>query len=165
MNHPRQTRSFALLLLACLAVSLFFVIYPIYVIRPFRSQGARELAAALVVARFRGTLTLISAVGAIVALVWYWRALPRRRWRVLAAAGTGLVAVLAVLARLNVYQLMFHPVDHPSFVAAPQVKLDKDEKVIVVKVAGEARAYPIRSMSYHHLVNDVVGRVAIIATY
>ena len=68
MNLPQQTsRRFALLLLVCLAVSLFSVIYPIYVIRPFRPQGARELAAALVVARFRPWVALISAAAAIVA--------------------------------------------------------------------------------------------------
>jgi hypothetical protein len=77
----------------------------------------------------------------------------------------GLVAVLAVLARVNVYELMFRPIDHASFAAASRSKLDKDEKVIAVKVGGEARAYPIRNMSYHHLINDVVGRTAIVATY
>jgi len=34
-------------LLACLAVSLVCVLYPFYVIRPFRAQGAQELAIAL----------------------------------------------------------------------------------------------------------------------
>jgi hypothetical protein len=55
--------------------------------------------------------------------------------------------------------------DHPSFTAASEVKLDGAEKVVAVRVGGEARAYPIRSMSYHHVVNDVVGGAAIVATY
>jgi hypothetical protein len=29
----------------------------------------------------------------------------------------------------------------------------------------EARAYPVRSLSYHHIVNDVIGGVPIAATY
>jgi len=166
MNFPQQTSTrFALFLFACLALSLFSVIYPIYVIRPFRPQGARELAAALVVARFRPWVALISAAAAIVALAWYWHSLPRRWWRVLAAVGTGFVAVLAVLAHVNVYELMFHPIDHPAFVAATEVKLDKDDKLIVVKIGGSARAYPIRTMGYHHVVNDVVGGTALVATY
>ena len=163
MNLPQRTaRRFALLLLVCLAVSLFSVIYPIYVIRPFRPQGARELAAALVVARFRPWVALISAAAAIALLAWYWHRLPRTWWRVLAAVGTGLVAVLA---RVNVYELMFHPIDHPAFVAAGEVKLDKDDKLIVVKIGGSARGYPIRTMGYHHIVNDVVGGTALVATY
>ena len=57
------------------------------------------------------------------------------------------------------------PIIHSSFTAARDVKLDGAEKVIAVRVGGEARAYPIRSMSYHHVANDVVGGTAIVATY
>jgi hypothetical protein len=35
----------------------------------------------------------------------------------------------------------------------------------VLKVGGSARAYPIRTMGYHHIVNDVVGGTALVATY
>jgi hypothetical protein len=53
----------------------------------------------------------------------------------------------------------------PTIESAADVKLDKDEKVIAIAVNGAARAYPIRSISYHHIVNDVVGAVPIVATY
>ena len=85
--------------------------------------------------------------------------------RVLAGVVASFVAVLAFLARVNVYELSFHPIDHSSFSAASQMKLDPDEKVIAAFIGGEARAYPIRNMSYHHVINDVVGKVAIVATY
>jgi hypothetical protein len=49
--------------------------------------------------------------------------------------------------------------------AAGESKLDGGEMVIAVKIAGSARAYPIRSMSYHHIFNDVVGGEPIVATY
>ena len=156
---------FTLVLLACLAVGLISVAYPIYVIRPFRHQGAGELAAALAVSRFRPAITVVAAIAAVLAAIGYWRAGARRWKRVLTAAGAALVVVLAFLARVNVYELMFHPLSHPSFTAANEVKLDGAEKVVAVRVGGEARAYPIRSMSYHHVVNDVVGGAAIVATY
>ena len=152
-------------MLACVAVSLFSVVYPIYVIRPFRAQGARELAVALAVCRFRPPVTVISALVAGGAAISYSRAAARRWRRILAAAGAAMVCVLAALARVNVYELMFHPDDHPSFTAAAEVKLDKDDKLIAVKVGGSARAYPIRTMGYHHVVNDVVGGTALVATY
>ena len=156
---------FGLVLLACLVVGLICVAYPIYVIRPFRHQGARELAVALAVSRFRPVVTVVAAIAAVLATIGYWHAGARRWKRVLTAAGAGLVVVLAFLARVNVYELMFHPLVHPSFSAANEVKLDGAEKVVAVRVAGEARAYPIRSMSYHHVVNDLVGGAAIVATY
>jgi hypothetical protein len=79
--------------------------------------------------------------------------------------GAAFVCVLAGLARVNVYELMFHPVDHPEFAAATEVKLDKDDKLIAVKIGGSARAYPIRTMGYHHIVNDLVGGAPLVATY
>jgi hypothetical protein len=163
VQHKRRILTLAML--ACLAVSLFSVAYPIYVIRPFRHQGAQELAIALVVARFRAMATVTMAIAAILAWIGYWRAQPHKGWRALATAGTVAAIVLAFLGRINIFELMFHPVGNPSFAAAREAKLDADEKVIAVRIGGEARAYPIRNISYHHVVNDVVGGAAIVATY
>ena len=161
----RSRRILTLVLLACLAVSLICVAYPIYVIRPFRHQGARELALALVVSRFRPVITVISALTAVLAFIGYWRVQALKWRRAFSAAGVALVVALTFLARVNVYELMFHPDVHPSFSAVREVKLDGAEKVVAVRIGREARAYPIRSMSYHHVVNDVLGGAAIVATY
>jgi Protein of unknown function (DUF3179) len=153
-------------LLACLAVSLFCVAYPLYVIRPFRAQGARELMAALTVLRYRDAVTVLSALVAIAAAGAYWRLKTRTPARMAAALGALAVCVLAALARVNVYeQLMFHAVDRPAFAAAPEANLDPGDKLIVVKIGGVARGYPIREMGYHHVVNDEVGGTALVATY
>ncbi len=147
-------------LLAALAVSLFCVAYPMYVIRPFRAQGARELAVALQVTRVRPALTLACAAVALAAAVFPWR-----RARVATGVCVALVLLCAGLARVNIFELMFHPDAHPEFAAASASKLDGAEKVIAVKVGSMARAYPIRGISYHHIVNDQVGGVPIVATY
>jgi hypothetical protein len=161
----KRTR-WILVLLACLAVSLFCVAYPIYVIRPFRAQGTRELLAALSVLRYRNAVTILSALVAILAAFAYWRTTTRTRSRMAAALGALVVCVLAALARVNVYeQLMFHAVDRPAFEAAREAKLDRDDKLIVVKIGGMARGYPVREMGYHHVVNDEVGGTALVATY
>jgi hypothetical protein len=152
-------------LLGCLALSLICVVYPLYVIWPFRAQGARELAVALGVIEWRSAATLVSCAAALAALVVYWRVQPRRWPRAFAAAGAAFVCVLAALARVNIYELMFHPDDRPSFAAASRTKLDNDEKVIAVKIGAAARAYPIRNISYHHVINDLLDKVAIVATY
>jgi hypothetical protein len=60
---------------------------------------------------------------------------------------------------------MFHPDTHPLFVPIQQVTVDPDDMVLAVKLGGMARAYPIRSMGYHHVINDVVGKEPIVATY
>jgi hypothetical protein len=156
----QNSRTSLFILLGCLLLSLFCAIYPIYVIRPFRAQGATELTVALAVLRIRPVLTALCVLAVIADLIYNWR------WRSIGTiAGAALVCLLAVVSRINVYELMFHPIGHPSFAAASDVKLDKDEKVIAVKMGTSARAYPIRGMSYHHIVNDVVNNVAIVATY
>jgi hypothetical protein len=165
MSGSPRTR-WGLVLLAALIVSLILVAYPIYVIRPFRAQGPRELALALAISRFRPAATVISALVAVWAAFAYWRAHIRISGRILAVAGAVLACVLAGLARVNVYeQLMFHPDAHPEFGPASAAKLDRDDKLIVVNIGGRSRGYPIRTMGYHHVVNDVVGGTAIVATY
>ncbi len=166
MSTTMKRSRWILVLAVCLAVSLFCVAYPLYVIRPFRAQGARELMVALAVSHYRDVVTLLSALVAIGAAAAYWRPKVRIPSRILAALGALTVCVLAALSRVNVYeQLMFHPLDRPVFAAARATKLDPDDKLIVVKIGGVARGYPVRMMGYHHVVNDEVGGTALVATY
>ena len=161
INNPdyqgRHKRTYLLLIVACAAASFFCLTYPVYVIRPFRNQGVRELAAALAILRFRPAAMALAMAVALLAAMRYWQ-VQRRTWRRIAAAlGVAAVGLFAGLSRINIYELMFHPVGHPDFVSRRETKLDGDEKVIAVRMGGAARAYPIRSISYHHVVNDVVG--------
>ena len=146
------------------AFSLFLLAYPIYVIRPFRYQGPRELAAALVIIQYRPILEILCAAGALATLVIAWRTVQPLRKAGLAIL-TIFVLAFAALSRINVYEKMFHPLDQPTFSAAAQTKLDPAEQVIAVQVNGSARAYPIRDISYHHIVNDTLAGRAIVATY
>ena len=152
-------------LMASLVTSFAGLTYPLYVIRPFRHQGARELAVALWVFQTRPLVEVVCIVLAVGGLALYWRDQLRRSLRILAAVGALAVGAFAALSQVNVYELMFHPDTHPLFASAQQAKVDPDDKVLAVKLGGSARAYPIRAMGYHHIINDVVGQVPIVATY
>ena len=67
--------------------------------------------------------------------------------------------------RLNIFEKMFHPYEKPTFGSADAVAVEPDDKVIAVRFGDEARAYPIRTMGYHHIVNDTVGGMPIAVTY
>jgi hypothetical protein len=164
-RYTRLIVKLTLLIVACLVISLFCLGYPMYVIRPFRHQGVYELAVALAVLRIRLVVMALCVAAALFATFGRWRA--QRKWlpRVASAAGVVILCVLAGLSRVNIYERMFSPIGEPAFQPAEQSKLAGDEKVIAVRVAGIARAYPIRSISYHHVVNDTVGGVPIVATY
>jgi hypothetical protein len=147
-----------LILTVCLTTALLCLAYPIYVIRPFRHQGATELQAALLVIRVRGIVDLVAAGAAVTVAAGAWRKLG-----VLALAALSIL--FAGLSRVNIYEKMFHPITNITFGAAGDSKLDGDEKVIAIAIGDSARAYPIRSISYHHIVNDVVDGVPVVATY
>jgi hypothetical protein len=148
----------ALVPVVCLAI-------PMYVIRPFRPQDAGQLAFALTV---RGLAPWVSTIFAIVVLVVAFNAWPRVRgfWRRAAFVSLSLVSVAgAVLTHVNIFEIMFHPYPAPVFGDATSVQVDADDKVLSVQIDGEARAYPIRTMGYHHIVNDTVGGQSIAVSY
>ena len=160
----RQTPAIVALTVSFI-VSAVFLGYPLYVIRPFRHQGPRELAVALAMIQARTLVELACVVGALVALRLYWPTEPRRSKRIWAATGAILVCVFAVGSRINVFELMFHPDTHPAFASIAETKIDPDDAVLAVKLGGAARAYPIREMGYHHVINDWVDGKPIVATY
>jgi hypothetical protein len=163
-----SSRKWALLLASGLFLSLFALIYPVYVIQPFRQQGPRELQFALAVIRWRPIAMLAAAAVALAGLTGYWRTVGRPWGRRIAVAAALLTLAAAGVSRINIYELMFHPVDRPEFTTAAESKLDGAEMVLAIRIRDEARAYPIRSISYHHVVNDRLGGVPgvpIVATY
>jgi hypothetical protein len=149
------------LIIAALAVALFFLAYPYYVLRPRRHQGAKELQAALFVLQYQHLAELLCAAVALAALAFYVRSKPNRWSLVRVVSVTAMVLICAALSRVNVFEVMFHPAGAPSFEPARETKLDGDEKVLAVNT----RAYPVRSVSYHHVVNDMAGGVPIAVTY
>lgn len=157
MDSSPLRRSYRSILIFALAVALIGVAYPLYVIRPFRHQGARELAVALAVLRFRFPIAVLCGAASA-----YAAFLLRGRWPAVAA---GFTLLLAIAANINLFEILFHPNRNPTFVAASASKLSGKEKVIAISLGTKSRAYPIRSIGYHHVINDVVGGVPIVATY
>ena len=151
------------ILLLCLVVSLAAIFYPAWVIQPFRAQGARELPVALMFVRFSPIVTLVAAMGGLLAAVMLWP----RGWMKRVASVLALVLLLAsaVVARIDYFEFMFHPNPNPRFVAMAQAAVDPDDMVMVVHSGAEAHAYPIRFMAYHHLVNDSVAGTPVVPTY
>lgn len=59
------------------------------------------------------------------------------------------------------------PVDEPVFIPVaenPDI-LPPSEPVVALEIHGDARAYPVRAMVWHEIVNDVVGGVPVSVTY
>jgi hypothetical protein len=147
---------------ALTAIGMFFV--PAFIIRPFRHQASRELLLAMSLRQRAPLFTLVSALACFILTYMLWRVSGRWGKSVLTLAML-VVTFSAVMARLNYFEWMFHPIAGPQFVAQSESKLDPKEMIMAVRLGDHARAYPISQMAYHHVLNDVVAGVPIAVTY
>jgi len=151
------------LFLASLAI-LVFALYPMYVIRPFREQRPAALERALWVLLHDKALSFIAAslVTALALLLWR-----RAGWiaKLLLVPAIGLAVLAATSTWINPFEHMFHPLGEPTYLAADKAAIDANDMVIAVTLGGESRAYPIREMGYHHVVNDRLHGLPIVVTY
>lgn len=158
-----NTTTWAIFAALCLAtIALFFI--PAYIIQPFKFQSARGLVVAMALKQQSPWLTLVLCTGALFAALELWRRVSFWK-KSLLVLGLCLATAATAMARVDYFEWMFHPVASPGFAAIEQTKLDSSEMLIAVRFANDARAYPIREMAYHHIVNDVVGGVPIAVTY
>lgn len=147
---------------ASVAIALFFI--PGFIIRPFRHQTSSTLALAMALRQRAPWGTIAAALVCLLFAFILWQV--SSRWRKIAIALVMVLVVFsAVMARVNYFEWMFHPVESPQFESESQSKLGKGEMILAVRFGNEARAYPIREMAYHHVLNDVVEGVPIAVTY
>ena len=163
----KRTQGFlaASLLLLVSFAAFAFALYPIYVIRPFREQAPLPLQRALwVTLHDRPILIGVFLLLTIFALL-AWR---HAGWvaKLVLAPSMAIALIAAGAAWVNPYeQLMFHGVGEPRYVSIEQAGIDPADMVIAVTLGGESRAYPIREMGYHHIVNDRLHQLPIVVTY
>ena len=151
---------FAASAVAC--IGLFFV--PAFIIRPFTHQTPAGLALAMALRQRAPWGTLWAGLICALFALLLWSAI--NKWRKIVLATVMVVVIFsAVMARLNYFEWMFHPVPSAQFESAAASKLDKGEMVLSVRFGPDARAYPIRQMAYHHVLNDVVAGIPVAVTY
>jgi hypothetical protein len=157
-----SVRWLPVVLLTIVGVGLFLI--PALIIRPFLHQSPAALSLAIAIKWTAPLLTLATLGGVLVLGPGLWRGSSRagRAGLVLAIL---LSAAAAVMVRLNYFEWMFRPIPAAGFLAANDAALGDAEMVMTVRFEPEARAYPIRQMAYHHVLNDTVGGVPIVVTY
>jgi len=150
---------------ALAAGSFAWVAIPAVLIRPFVPQTPFGVALSY---EMRRQAPLVTAL-AIVLLLALLLPLARRSraWPRLAAALLVVVAgASAWFARQNHFEWMFNPLSRPAYAPAALVDfVDGRDMVVTVEIAGDAVAWPVLQMAYHHLLNDTVGGVAVVTTY
>jgi len=158
----RRLLWFLLLIVATLALAV--VLIPAWVIQPFRPQSPRGLEISYALKRIASVLTIAALLGCIAMMVKLWRG---ARWsRIVLVLLLIPPAISAWFARQNHFEWMFNPLPNAGYVRADAASFVNDsDLVMAVTRNGEAAAYPIRQLAYHHLVQDTVGRLPIVVTY
>jgi hypothetical protein len=159
-----RVRSLWIALSAFALVGLGAFFFPAFIIRPFRYQSPRVLLWAMAIRQRAPLVSLVCVILCSLLVAALWR--DSNKWGK-ALLSLALIPVIfsAVMSRLNYFEWMFHPVDIAKFDSESSSQLGTDEMILAVRYGADARAYPIREMAYHHVLNDVVGGVPIAVTY
>ena len=91
----------------------------------------------------------------------------RTRWRK-ALLGFGLLLYAVIFYFFNfrfLAEKMFYQPRIKSFSTADTNKIKDDKLVLGVEIDGEAKAYPLQLIGYHHQVRDTVGGKPVMVTY
>ena len=149
----------------CVLVALAVVFIPAWLIQPFRPQTEAGLSLSYTLRRWSPLLTLLLAALAVGCSIRLWRG---ARWWLRVALLLLLVPACGAvwLARQNHFEWMFRPLPDPAYARASEAGfVAETDMVLAVVQNGEAVAYPVRQMAYHHLVADTVGGTPLVATY
>jgi hypothetical protein len=156
---------FWLSLLLIVAAVVAMVAIPVFVIMPFKAQTAAGVEWSYRLRRWSPPATVVGTILFLALCVKLWRG---ARWWSRLAMPALLAPMLAVtwFTRQNHFEWMFNPLLDANYARVDEASFVADgDMVMAVAINGDAVAFPVRQMAYHHVVNDVVGGKPITATY
>ncbi len=147
------------------ALLALYEVANVYLIMPMPySQRWRTIDVAYAVYTWRwawrGTAVALMAAG----LYGVWQTWSREKWAV-ALCVLAVAGVTYVANRVLAADAMFR---QPASVIMQPASLNTVEPgrlIVGIEINGEARAYPVRFIGYHHQVRDVVGGTPVMVTY
>ena len=162
-NGRRKLVWLVLFLLVVIVVAI--VLTPVFLIAPFKAQTPGIMEISYVMRRWSPMVTVLGSLLILTLMIRLW--LGGRWWSRIALVILLVPVFFATwLARQNHFEWMFNPLPNPAYANAADVTfINNDDRVMSVTLGNESVAYPIRLMGYHHLVQDTVGGMPIVATY
>jgi Protein of unknown function (DUF3179) len=141
---------------------LLFEIANVYFIMPMPgSQQMDSIQLAYFLHSWRWLFRILFLVLLVFSFSAAWR---KRKWLLILSLlilGAVVYATNGPMTAGN----MFRPIGQMTFAGEMENKINPEKLVIGVEINGEARAYPIQMIGYHHRVQDTVGGKIIFVTY
>ncbi len=155
-----------LILLSITTTIVAMVFMPVWFIKPFSAQTEKQLEISYFLKNWSPILTIIFALAAIALVIFIWK--NSKHWFAKIASIIPLFIIFAFtwFAGQNHFEWMFNPLENAKFADVGETDfVADDDMVLAVKINGDAVAFPVRQMAYHHIAQDVVGGTPITATY
>jgi hypothetical protein len=161
---PRWIRWAVLAIVTVIAFAA--VLVPALLIQPFKLQTAGRLNISYSLRHWSPIITVVALSLAVLIAASLWKQ-THRWWR----KGLLLLPFIPLLvatwfARQNHFEWMFKPLPNASFAKANDAGFVSDgDMVLAVELNGDAAAYPVRQIAYHHVVQDMIGGIPVLVTY
>ena len=141
---------------------LLFEILNVYLIMPMPgSQRMNSIDVAYFLYKWRW---IFRSLFALLLLIGLFGTNWKQKWTV--AIPLAILAIVIYMANFNMAaDHMFYKPENILMATADSNKVDSNRLVIGVVNNGEAKAYPIRFLGYHHQVQDTVGGKPLLITY
>jgi len=141
---------------------LVFEILNVYFIMPMPgSQEMNSIDVAYFLHQWRWIFRILFGIMIVAGLL---KSSWKRKW--LLVIPLAIVAAVIFMANFKMAaDHMFYQPNKLLLVGAAENKVDSQRLVIGIVNNGEARAYPIRFLGYHHQVQDTIGGKPLIVTY
>lgn len=155
-----------ILLLSVTLFALAAVVVPAWFIQPFKLQTPARLRISYGLRYWSPIITLLALAFGLLIGISLWN--QTRGWWRKAILTSLLVPLLGAVwfARQNHFEWMFKPLANTAFVNVNDAGFVSDgDMVLAVELNGDAAAYPIRQVAYHHVVQDTIGGIPVLVTY
>lgn len=144
---------------------IVFEIANVYFIMPMPgSQRMRSLDVAYALYQWRWPIRVLCGVLIGVSALPTWQAAGRRKWLIPAALALAGVVTYLFNFRLSADQMFREPTKLDMAPAAKN-RVASDRLVVGIEINGDARAYPLQFIGYHHQVRDTVGGQEVLVSY
>lgn len=152
-------------LLAIFSVAGYYL--SLTLLAPFRSQTQSHIEWAYFLGSWQGFLGVAFLTLGVMLVFYLWPRSPSVVYRI------GLVVCLCFLVASAILSLnenptsrMFERLNGGQYVEASEAEHVADEEMVMgLAVDGQAVAYPVKMVSYHHIINERLGDEPYVVTY